>query len=176
MRSACVGAALAVAAVVAACGGTVNKPATTAQSVDFRGVRQDWVHELHKGARENPRLRFPSPSKSTLLARLRRAQHLYGFTTASVDLLQPVQTAPAVVIVAEDREKLVRAIPAIMRLLDPKRPTGDDRTGWEYEGFYLEARDARGKPFVAVFNFMRGHSRGGGQAAHSEELLPFPHG
>jgi len=80
-------------------------------------------------------------------------------------------------VVVETRHYLAvaRAIPKIERSLDPH--TGaDDRTGWAYEGFYFEARDERGVPFVIVSNAMRGPSAGGGQWARSEELFPFPHG
>jgi hypothetical protein len=30
--------------------------------------------------------------------------------------------------------------------------TGDDWEGWAFEGFFLEARDNEGVPFLAVFN------------------------
>jgi hypothetical protein len=42
-----------------------------------------------------------------------------------------------------------------------------------YEGFYLEAQDTHGTPFLAIFNYWRGTHVGGGQWASSESLLPF---
>lgn len=71
---------------------------------------------------------------------------------------------------------LARAVPSIERLLDPKRPTGDDRTGWAYEAFLLEAEDTGHVPFLIVFNNWRAPHPGGGQWAASAGLLPFPHG
>jgi hypothetical protein len=65
---------------------------------------------------------------------------------------------------------------AVLRRLDPKRRTVDDRTGWAWEGFYFEARDAKGVPFLAVFNFWRGAHAGGGEWARDESLYPFPNG
>jgi len=53
--------------------------------------------------------------------------------------------------------------------------TNDDRTGWRYEGFFLEADDEHGVPFAAVFNFWRGSGGGGGQFARSDPLIPFEH-
>jgi hypothetical protein len=48
--------------------------------------------------------------------------------------------------------------------------------GRRYEGFYLEAQDERGVPFLGVYNFWRGNHKGGGQWARSEPLYPFQHG
>jgi hypothetical protein len=45
-----------------------------------------------------------------------------------------------------------------------------------YEGFFLEAQDERGVPFLSVYNFWRGQHKGGGQGARSEALFPFSHG
>ena len=56
------------------------------------------------------------------------------------------------------------------------RHTGDDRKGWAYEGFYLEARDRWDTPFLVVFNHWRGRHAGGGQWARSANLRPFAHG
>jgi hypothetical protein len=67
---------------------------------------------------------------------------------------------------------LAQATPAILKQLDPKNSTGDDRTGWRYEGFFFRADDEYAVPFLAVFNFMRGtYSRGGGQWARSEPAV-----
>jgi hypothetical protein len=63
-----------------------------------------------------------------------------------------------------------------MRRIDPKRSTGDDRTGWTYEAFYFEGRDNSGTPFLVVFNHWRGQDAGGGQWASEPELYPFDHG
>jgi hypothetical protein len=68
-------------------------------------------------------------------------------------------------------------VPSILRTLDPRRNTGDDRTGWAYEGFFFEALDsADGQPFLIVHNHWRGKHAGGGQWPSSPNLLPAPHG
>ncbi len=84
--------------------------------------------------------------------------------------------APQIVVEARDPEAMARAVPAIIRLIDPKRDTNDDRTGWSYEGLYFEARDSAGTPFLIVYDFMRGRSPGGGQWARREGLYPYSHG
>ena len=65
---------------------------------------------------------------------------------------------------------LVHALPRVERSLDgyADHPA--------YEGFYLEAQDERGVPFVIVSTAARGGSPEGSQWARSEELYPFPHG
>jgi hypothetical protein len=47
---------------------------------------------------------------------------------------------------------------------------------WNYEAFFLEARDELGAPFLAVFDNWRDPHPGGGQWARSTSLYPFPHG
>ena len=94
----------------------------------------------------------------------------------SARLLAPQQRAPFVIVRTNDPIALARATPEIARQLDPRLAVPDDRLGWRYEGFYLEARDALGKPFMIVYNFYRSrHSGGGGEWAASENLYPFPH-
>jgi hypothetical protein len=92
-----------------------------------------------------------------------------------VDLLRPRQLAPRIVVRTGDYLRVTRAMPEILRAIDPKARTNDDRTGWRYEGFYFEADDGHGVPFALAFNFWRGSSAGGGQWARSERLYPFAH-
>lgn len=139
-------------------------------------IERQWRSQLRAGAMSDRARRFPSPSKAVLLARLGQAQRRYGFDVVKVEILHPLQAAPLVVIRASDRQAIARATPAILRLLDPKRTTGDDRTGWAYEGFLFEAQDRNGVPFLAVFNHWRGRDAGGGQWAADETLYPFPQG
>ena len=74
------------------------------------------------------------------------------------------------------QKRMAHAAPRNLRRLDPKVATGDDRSGWRYEGFYFEADDEHGVPFLLVFNFLRGPHAGGGQWARSDALFPFAHG
>jgi len=101
----------------------------------------------------------------------------YGFRIVEARWLEPLQAAPLVVVEAADPVKLARDTPAILRLLDPQAPVGEnDWEGWAFEGFFFEARDTEGVPFLAVFNHWRGADRGGGEWARSEDLYPYEHG
>jgi hypothetical protein len=133
------------------------------------------LDEVAKRAKEDPQARFRNLPRRVFLARLHRLQLRYGFRVVETRILRPVQSAPLVVIqTARDPKSFSGDVPAIQRLLDPKARTGDDRTGWAYEGFYLEARDSRGTPFLAIFNYWRGpHAGGGGQWASDTSLYPY---
>ena len=121
-------------------------------------------------------MRFPNPAKTVLLQRLRHAAHRYHFTLLKVQVMHPQQEAPLVVIETTDEQALSASTPAILRLIDPKEQTNNDRTGWAYEGFLFEARNTNGVPFLATFNWWRNpESAGGGQAASSQRLYPSPH-
>lgn len=136
----------------------------------------DWKRELQKRARQNPGKRFSNLSPGELRARLSAAADRYGFEVVSLDLLQPRQLAPEVIVRTRDYIRLARATSAILRQIDPKTRTTDDRTGWLFEGFYFSAEDEHGVPFLVAYNFMRGQGPGGGQWARSERLFPFAHG
>jgi len=97
----------------------------------------------------------------------------YQFRVIESRLLHPVQDAPLVIVQTRHPKQFSQDVPAIQHSLDPKRPTGDDRTGWAYEGFYLEGRDSHGVPFLAIFNYWRGPHKGGGQWASKMSLYPF---
>ena len=90
-------------------------------------------------------------------------------------LLRPGQLAPEIAVRTTHYLALARALPGILRNLDPHSAQSDTR-GWSYEGFFFEAQDENGAPFLAVYNFWRGQHNGGGQWARSEPLFPFPHG
>jgi hypothetical protein len=111
-----------------------------------------------------------------LVERLQEAAARWRFDVVSLRVYRPLRAAPFVVVRADDEARLSAATPAIMRAIDPKRRTNDDRTGWTYEGFFFEARDRHGVPFLVVYNAERGPHAGGGQWAASERLFPYPHG
>ena len=136
----------------------------------------EWSAAVRAGAARDPQQRFSNPSIGVLRRRLEGVERRYDVRLRQLYVMWPRQQAPYVVVSTNHPAALARAVPAIMRTLDPKRPTGDDRTGWAYEGFFLEALDAGGKPFLVVFNHWRGSHAGGGQWAAAKELLPFPHG
>jgi hypothetical protein len=135
-----------------------------------------WKSEIRKKAKADPKTRFQNPDTDLFLQRVSDAASRYEFDVVSVELLRPRQLAPKVIVSTTHYLDLARKTPAILRRLDPKAATSDDRTGWRYEAFYFEARDEHGVPFLTVFNSMRGPRAGGGQWARSERLYPFQHG
>jgi hypothetical protein len=141
-----------------------------------RSALSAWHRELATRAREDPRTRFPNLAPALLRAHLAEASRRYGFDVVRVRLNRPRQLAPEVVVRTSRYLELARATPTILRALDPRLPASDDRQGWEYEGFYFEARDEHDVPFLVTFDFMRGGSPGGGQWARSNALFPFAHG
>lgn len=135
-----------------------------------------WSAALRAGAARDPARRFPNPTIAALRQRLRTVERRFDLRARQVYVKWPRQQAPYVVVSTNRPAALARAVPAILRILDPKRPTGDDRTGWAYEGFFFEALDAKGQPLLAVFNHWRGPHPGGSQWAASRDLFPFAHG
>jgi hypothetical protein len=150
---------------------TVREP-----SVIVREAQRRWRADLATGALADQKTRFPSPRFGVLAARLGVAERRYGFSHLLVAMFHPRQIAPLVLVRATNKQAFARNVPAILRLIDPKRNTGDDRTGWAYEGFFLKAVDQKGTPFLIVFNHFRGPHAGGGQWASRKAFLPFPHG
>jgi len=134
-----------------------------------------WRKELRRGVAERPNVRFENLSPSELRGRLGEAAKRYDFEVVAVRLHRPRQLAPEIVVRTKHYIDLTRAAPAILRRLDPKRSTSDDRTGWRFEGFYFRAEDEHGVPFLIVRNFWRSNGGGGGQWARSERLYPFEH-
>ena len=140
-----------------------------------KALLAEWKQDVSRRSRAAPSERFRNLPPSLFRQRVQAAGRHYGFTIEVVQFLEPRQFAPRVVVETHRYLAIARAIPKIEQSLDPH--TGaDDRIGWAYEGFYLEARDERGIPFVIVSNALRGPSAGGGQWARSEELFPFAHG
>jgi hypothetical protein len=139
------------------------------------GVRKQWEREIKSRAIAAPRQHFENLSPETLKARLAEAAHDHDFQVVSFKLLRPRQLAPEIVVHTTHYLALARALSGILPSLDPHGGHSDTR-GWSYEGFYFEAQDERGVPFLAVYNFLRGQHKGGGQWARSEPLYPAPHG
>ena len=135
-----------------------------------------WHRELRLGLSERPGLRFHNLSQAELRRRLDKAAARYDFDVVSVRFHRPKQLAPEVVVRAKHYEELARSARLILDSIDPKTRTGDDRTGWRFEGFYFRAQDEDGVPFFIVYNAWRMTEPGGGQWARAERLYPFPHG
>src|SRR5437588_977186 len=140
---------------------------------DVRSASRMWQMELRKRARETPRQRFDNLDPTVLRRRLEAAARRYRFEVVSFRLLRPRRLAPRIVVRTKHYLQLAHAAPSILRGSDPKARPDDDRTGWRYEGFYFEADDEHGAPFLLAFNFWRGPHAGGGQWARSDPLFPF---
>jgi hypothetical protein len=138
-------------------------------------AKQEWREILAASADDDPAARFDNLTEHEFLGRLQEAARQYGFRVVEIRWLQPLQKAPLVVVEADDHASLAWDVPAILRLLDPQAAVGEDWQGWSFEGFFFEARDQSGSPFLAVYNHWRGSDRGGGQWARSENLYPFAH-
>jgi hypothetical protein len=137
-------------------------------------TRSSWRKGLEERARRHPHQRFDNPSRSEFRHRLRELARRHGFAVISARVLQPRQDAPMVVVETRHYRELARSTAAILRVLNPK-DRGGDGEGWHYEGFYWEAHDERGVPFLVASTLMRGQVEGQ-QWARSEALYPFEHG
>lgn len=160
---------------------TAEPPTTTdvspgeAASV-LRQAKKAWRKALDANALADPETLFDNPTEGEFLARLSAAADKHGFAVVQTEWLEPLQAAPLVVVESDDPTGLARSTPAILRSLDPQVSGGEDWEGWAFEGFFFEARDEDGVPFLAVFNSFRGSNPGGGQWARSEDLYAYEHG
>lgn len=175
--SALIAPALALRGVVLGHSGARLQPASVSQAHDSESaLRSAWKTSIQLGAEEQPELRFANPTQSEFMSQLSKAADEYQFDVVSAKILTPVQDAPFVVIQTTDPSGLAKAAPRILAQLDPREPASDDRSGWAYEAFFFEARDAAGTPFLIVHRSLRDPHGGGGQWATNEALLPFDHG
>jgi hypothetical protein len=114
------------------------------------------------------------PARSDFRSKLRELAGRYGFHVVSAKVLRPRQDAPMVVVRTTNYPDLAQATGGVLRELNPK-DRGSDADGWHYEGFYWEARDERGVPFLVASTLTRGQVEGQ-QWARSEALYPYRHG
>lgn len=136
-------------------------------AVAGRHAQATWRKELETRARRHPAQRFDNPARGEFRRRLHQLAGRYGFEVVSAEVLRPRQDAPLVVVRTTDYRGLSKATSAILNRLDPKRDT--------YEGFFWEARDERGVPFLVASTLTRGQVEGS-QWARSQALYPFPRG
>jgi hypothetical protein len=116
---------------------------------------------------------FPNPTAHAFRRRVQLVAQRYGFRVASLRLLRPRQFAPLLVILTDrNRKDFVADVPAILALLDPTT-SGRGATALTFEGFFFEARDAKG-PFVRTENVYRGEVEGG-EWSWSRCAYPFQH-
>lgn len=145
-----------------------------------RRTRASWNAWLARDRLSATPARFPTPSRRWLLARLARLQSIYHFRLLGVRYLHRFRggARPApLLIVRADPQMFVRSTPLVLASLDQRpRRSRTATVVWNYEAFYLEARDPFGAPFLAVFNNWRAPHPGGGQWARRANFYPFPHG
>ena len=132
-----------------------------------------WKASLRADAHRHPRERFRNLPPRTFLARLHAAAARYGFSIVSVHFYRPRQLAPLIRVQTTHYLRLARAVATIERAINPHRGT-NDLSGWSYEGFYFQADDERGIPFIIASTLTRGQVAGS-QWARSEQLYPFVH-
>lgn len=117
--------------------------------------------------------RFPNPKPRAFRALVGAVGRQYGFHVVSLRLLRPLGYAPFLVVsTGRDRKQFVQDVPAIMSLLNPTSDAVKQRA-FTFEGFFFEARDAKG-PFVRVEGVVRGEQMGG-QWAWERCADPYPH-
>jgi len=117
--------------------------------------------------------RFPNPKPAVFRARVAAIGRRYGFEVSSLRLLRPLGYAPLLVVsTGRDRKKFVHDVPAIVALLNPTSATAK-HVASTFEGFFLEARDAKG-PFVRVDGAERGIGMGG-QWSWNRCVYPYAH-
>ena len=117
--------------------------------------------------------RFPNPTPKAFRRRVSAVGERYGFRIASLRLLRPRELAPLLVVeTSRGREAFVHDVPAIMSLLDPIS-NGGGHSAVTFEGFFFEARDAKGA-FLRVENVYRGEIMGG-QWSWNRCAYPYEH-
>jgi hypothetical protein len=136
-------------------------------------IETQWLERLSAGSRLGCHTRFHNAPVATFRTRLDRTAARDGFTVEHVQFLRACQLAPIVALSTSDPRRLVALLPALEKDLD--RVTVKGQTVWAYEGFLLEGSDGSGRPFVVIWNHVRGEVAGG-QWAASPDLYPFPHG
>jgi hypothetical protein len=150
--------------------GTRHVISDTAASDDVQLQLARWVTDIARRGREHPSQRFANLSVRQVRERLGAAAAHYRFTVERLRFFHPRQLEPLVILQTRHYLALARAIPAIERSLNP------DVTGWAFEGFFLEAQDERGVPFITAHDALRGPDGYGSQWARSDQLFPFAHG
>jgi len=133
-----------------------------------RTVPAFWLSNLGSG-KLGP---ISSLSRRDFRSRLARAAARYGFTVKRVRFIETRgQIAPFVIVETDRYLAFARMTRTIIRSLDPLTDKTNNITGerfWSFPGFFLEARDERGVPFLIVDNF----PTGGGEWARSDQLFP----
>jgi hypothetical protein len=117
--------------------------------------------------------RFPNPPPKAFLKQVRQVGKAHGFRITLLKLYRPRQLAPLLVVrTSRERKAFVKDVPAILSLLNPTS-NGSGHTAVTFEGFFFEARDAKGA-FLQVLNAYRGEIMGG-QWSWDRCVYPYRH-
>lgn len=139
-----------------------------------RSTRGEWLAMLPREAHAAPGLHFSSLSQHEFRQRLAGLSSRYGFVVKEVQFLHRALPTPLVVVQTSHYVPFAKALRAIEASLDPHTAKSDLR-GWAFRGFYVEALDERGVPFLVADNVV-GNGVAGGQWARADALYPFQHG
>lgn len=124
-----------------------------------------WRRAIQRRAERWPQYRWHNTRPAAFNRSLERISRRYAFS--SVERLvwrEPRQLAPELVFRTTNYVAAAEAV----RVLVGKLMTG-------YEGYYVEADDERGIPFIYVTRYRRGPSGGGNYWARSDAVAPFAH-
>jgi hypothetical protein len=115
-----------------------------------RAAIANWRDDLARGVRNDTATRFPNPPTATFRARLRAAAARYGFRVVKVEMLEPLQAAPLVIVQPTSQAALAASTRAILHRLDPPARVTGGRLASQYEGILFEAQDSHGNPYEVV--------------------------
>jgi len=162
-------AALAVPAAVLGSGLISSSP-----SPQWVGqhLQSQFVSNVAIAAEQDPGRRFARASRASIARVLARNRARFRYRVERLEVLPGRDGAPLIVLdVHGGLKRFARSVRALEQIVDPT--SNDGRM--KYEAFFLEADDARGVPFLVVWNVWRQPIGGGGQWAREESLLPFGH-
>ena len=134
-------------------------------------IETQWLQRLSAGSRLGCTTEFRNRSASLFSSRLNAAARANGFHVLRLQFLRACQSAPLVFVSSSDPHRLVPTLAGLERALD--RVNGN--RAWAYEGFFFEAVNGSGEPFVVFWNHVRAEVAGG-QWASAPDLYPFAHG
>lgn len=137
-----------------------------AESLNRAGVAlASWHTAIRTRAARWPQYHWDNPGVAGTERALARYARRYGFRVTRLVWQTPKQLAPEIVIRTTHYTEVGNGTAAMLERL---------MTG--FEGYYFEADDERGVPFLYISKFRRGPSGGGKYWARSDAVSPFIHG
>lgn len=123
----------AVLLVASIAGVAVAATTTPSPRAAVTQAQKQWLSAMHVAAKTGDRAAtFPSPSRSVLMQRLRKAHRRYDFEIVSVRMIHLLQSAPVIVIRSDRKLAIARATPAIVGLFDKRHVTNANPSGYAY--------------------------------------------